>query len=93
MKLQPRQLWVSLTSNPNPDILAFGSTSVASLEVYKNIDNVYFGVKSLEEASVLCRRYIDHFGLGSGNWTGGLVIDESGLKVGRISYNGRIWAD
>jgi hypothetical protein len=48
-------------------------------------------VADFEEASRACRAYVEHWNLGGGNWTGGLVIDRSGRAVARISYNGRIW--
>ena len=48
-------------------------------------------VKSLEEASKVCRDYIDSSGLGGGNWSGGLVTSEEGIAIAEISYNGRIW--
>lgn len=47
-------------------------------------------VTSLEEASRVCRTYIEDNELGGGNWTGGDVVDE-GNKIASISYNGRIW--
>ena len=46
-------------------------------------------VKSLDEASVECRKFIERNELGSGNWAGGDVL-EGGKCVSRIAYNGRI---
>lgn len=48
-------------------------------------------VKSFEEASKICRKYIEDNGLGGGNWTGGAIRDDSGAEIGRVSYNGRVW--
>lgn len=93
MNLQTANLWLNLNSDTNPDRIFFDSRNVMQDESFKNIENVYFGVKSLEEASEVCRRYITHFNLGSGNWTGGNVNDDSGRFIARISYNGRIWAN
>lgn len=46
-------------------------------------------VKTLEEASVECRKFIEKNELGSGNWAGGDVYE--GKKcVAQIGYNGRI---
>lgn len=47
-------------------------------------------VKSLEEASQVCREYISQYQLGGGNWTGGQVTQD-GKETHHISYNGRIW--
>lgn len=46
---------------------------------------------SFEDASRICREWIERNGLGGGNWTGGTVRDEAGEAVASISYNGRIW--
>lgn len=44
------------------------------------------------DASRICREYIEANHLGSGNWTGGAIMDE-GEVVGRVSYNGKVWPD
>ena len=47
-------------------------------------------VSSLEEASKVCRDFIEENLLGGGNWAGGTV--KVGSKtIAKISYNGRIW--
>ncbi|MBE0502068.1 MAG: DNA (cytosine-5-)-methyltransferase [Desulfuromonadales bacterium] len=49
-------------------------------------------VASLEEASVVCRKYIEHWNLGGGNWCGGAGnVMQNGNLVATISYNGKIW--
>jgi hypothetical protein len=48
-------------------------------------------VKTLAEASKVCRRYITENDLGGGNWTGGKVVC-NGKAVARVSYNGKVWA-
>ena len=49
-------------------------------------------VPSLEEASKVCRAYIEDDALGSSNWMGGEVVsEETGLCVAVVSYNGRVW--
>lgn len=48
-------------------------------------------VKSLEDASVACRNYIEEWNLGNGNWGGGagrVYLDNS--LVATISFNGKI---
>lgn len=51
-------------------------------------------VGTFAEASALCRLYISFYDLGGGNWNGGEVTDAaSGLVLGRVSYNGRVWAN
>jgi hypothetical protein len=47
-------------------------------------------VKTLEEASAVCQKYIYAHELGAGNWSGGQVYDENDMLVAQISYNGRI---
>lgn len=48
-------------------------------------------VETLQQASRICRMYIDCFDLGGGNWTGGELTTDSGVVLGKVSYNGRIW--
>ena len=48
-------------------------------------------VDTLAECSDLCRLYISFYDLGGGNWSGGQIMRNDGLMVGRVSYNGRIW--
>ena len=48
-------------------------------------------VKTLDEARLVCRRYIEENGLGGGNWTGGEIYCNRKL-VARVSYNGRVWS-
>lgn len=46
---------------------------------------------SLSAASTVCREYIERHGLGSGNWSGGIIEDANGICVANVSYNGRVW--
>lgn len=53
-------------------------------------------VNSFHEASKLVREYIEHYDLGSSCFTGGDILTGSLLsgkheKIGRVSYNGRVW--
>jgi hypothetical protein len=50
-------------------------------------------VGTIREASELCRAYIAYYDLGGGNWNGGEIVrNADGLVLGRVSYNGRVWA-
>lgn len=82
---EARRLMVTLDTVGNPDR---GQDPEASLY---GLDRVMVHVTSFEEASALCRAYIEENGLGGGNWAGGQVFDERGSEVARISYNGRVW--
>lgn len=72
---------VKLSATGNPDFGQYGSIGVQTRRVV---------VRSLSEASRLCRHFIETEDLGSGNWTGGQVY-EDGKKIAQISYNGRVW--
>lgn len=51
-------------------------------------------VDTLKEAVELCLLYISFYDLGGGNWNGGLITrNEDGLTIGKVGYNGRVWAD
>lgn len=60
-------------------------------ELNKPDGNIFFEIISLNDASLLCRKFIDRFDLGSSNWVGGKIIDEQFNFIAKISYNGRIW--
>lgn len=46
--------------------------------------------QTMEVAAAICQNYIQENDLGSGNWTGGEIL-EDGRLVAKVSYNGRIW--
>jgi hypothetical protein len=75
---------VMLMSVGNPD---HGQNPFLSLPGVRS-KNV--AVKTLKEASDVCRKFIDDNGLGGGNWSGGDVFKEN-VIVARVSYNGRVW--
>ena len=45
-------------------------------------------VTCLTEAEQICERYITRYDLGGGNWSGGQLIDDKGMEIGVINYNG-----
>jgi hypothetical protein len=73
-------LTVKLSSAPNPDLN----------QTYAPAPSQTVKISTLEEASALCRQYIDKWDLGSGNCTGGQV-EEDGREIAQVSYNGRVW--
>ena len=64
--------------NQNPEIPMWG----APADYWANVDSV-------EEASKKVRNYIHEHDLGSGNWAGGDVFDDT-EQIASISYNGKI---
>jgi hypothetical protein len=80
-----RTLTVELAHAPNPDIQGGGYWEGVPPEGVRLIP-----VSSVAEASQVCREFLDQWGLGGGNWTGG-DVRENGTVVARISYNGRAW--
>ena len=67
------------------------STNQRVEELSKPNGLAYFGVDSLKEAAELTQIFINEFNLGSSNWTGGIVLDNTLNFVAKVSYNGRIW--
>jgi len=78
---------VKLAAKPNPDF------DDRSLQGTIEIQERWFEIGTLREASVICRRFIEINDLGGGNWTGGDVKDDAGNVIAHISYNGRVWED
>lgn len=76
---------VQLTHAANPDIRHDGYWGDIPPRGKKVV-----WVNSLAEASQACRNFIAEWGLGGGNWTGGLV-KKDGKPFAQISYNGRAW--
>lgn len=71
---------LKLASAPNPD----------HDEWFSPAPTRYVTAKSLKDASMKCRSYIEEFNLGAGNWVGGQVSQDT-KRIAQISYNGRIW--
>jgi len=46
---------------------------------------------TLKEMRAHCEAYIDKWNLGGGNWVDPFVL-EDGKKIGRFSYNRRLWS-
>jgi len=81
-----RALFVTLSASPNYD---FGPGShQATIRLAPRRQKV----ASLADASRVAQLFIREHELGSGNWTGGLVTDQAGKSVARVSYNGRVWS-
>lgn len=77
-------LVLQLQADPNPDF------SLGSHEASVSVPQRLVPVDSLAEAQSLALAFIAEHDLGSGNWTGGLVLRD-GEPYARVSYNGRIW--
>ncbi len=77
---------VKLSSVGNPD---FGQNP--NQRLYGSEKNKVVTVTSFKEASDVCRDFIDNNDLGSGNWSGGEILDENNKIIAHVSYNGRVW--
>ena len=80
------KLKVTLKSVGNPDFRQDPTRPMYGCERNQTVE-----VKSFAEASLVCREFIDRNDLGSGNWAGGDVFDDSGKLIARVSYNGKLW--
>lgn len=77
--------FVELKDVGNPDRGENPNRSVTGLQA-ETVE-----VDGFEEASRVCLDYIDQHDLGGGNWSGGKIVDEDGVFVGQVSYNGKVW--
>jgi hypothetical protein len=80
-------LTVKLSHRGNPDIDYRGGYWQETQDSGKTIA---VKVADFAEASAVCSDYIRRNGLGGGNWTGGNIY-QGRTKVGRVSFNGRVW--
>lgn len=71
---------VHLRSCGNPDHRQYGPIS--------NPETVQ--TDTIAEAVQACRRYIEEWDLGGGNWPK-TIIKYKGKRVAEVSYNGRLW--
>lgn len=85
----PKQgMFVKIAHEENPDIAGGYWTDIP--EDPPAGKSKWVPVKSIADASKVCRQFLDQYGLGGGNWTGGLVVKD-GMPIAEISYNGRAW--
>ena len=78
-------MFVILSTIGNPDYGQNPYEKLFSAEADHTIE-----VRSLDEASQVCKKFIDKNELGGGSWSGGQVFDGN-RQIANISYNGRIW--
>jgi hypothetical protein len=72
---------MTLKSVANPDYGQRGPQS----------DEITVEGQTLKEMRAHCELYIRIWDLGGGNWVDPIVM-EDGKKIGRFSYNGRLWS-
>lgn len=78
---------VTLASVGNPDFRGQDPNKpLFGCEPNKEVE-----VKTFKEASQVCVDFIMKNDLGSGNWAGGNIKDDSGKVIAVVSYNGRVW--
>lgn len=77
---------VTLKSVGNPD-----HNQNPNLPMYGAKKNSVVTVKSFKEASEVCSKFIEDNDLGSGNWSGGEILDDNKKIIAHVSYNGRVW--
>lgn len=81
------EMQVELKASPNPDYQKPEHKATVRIKAFRH------KVDSFKDASRSVRHFIETNDLGSGNFTGGRVFDDSGRVVGRVSYNGRVWGN
>lgn len=77
---------VTLSSVGNPDFRQDPNNPLYGCQKDKTVT-----VASFKEASEVCNKFINDNDLGSGNWSGGDITDESGKVIAMVSYNGKVW--
>lgn len=77
---------VELSSVGNPDFGQNPNEILWGAEPNRMVE-----VKTFEDASFECMKFINDNDLGSGNWSGGDLLNDHGARIGYVSYNGRVW--
>lgn len=77
---------VTLASVGNPDFRQDPTKPMYGCEPNKEVE-----VATFKEASIVCSNFIHENDLGSGNWAGGDIKDDSGKVIAVVSYNGKVW--
>lgn len=77
---------VVLASVGNPDFNQDPNRPMYGCEKNKEVK-----VETFKEASETCVKFIIDNDLGSGNWAGGDIKDDTGTVIAMVSYNGRVW--
>lgn len=72
---------VVLKSEGNPDFNQYAPISPLQI----------LPAQTLEEASIMCKKYIEDWDLGSGNWAGGDIYHPTKGLIAYVSYNGKVW--
>ncbi len=91
IKKYESKLFVQLSSVIDKFRLNQKSKNAQRLEMHKPDGSVFYEVSSIKEASLLCRKFINVFNLGSSNWRGGSIVDENYNFIAMVSYNGSVW--
>lgn len=70
-------------------------TTIATSQVfivrYGNSITDVFATENIKDCSSVCMKYIQSRNYGASQWKGGTIRNRAGKKIGRVSYNGRIW--
>lgn len=61
------------------------------LGLYATVGRDVFPVESWEQVSRAYRRLVDHLGLGASQAPPCRIINDDGITVATVSYNGRVW--
>jgi hypothetical protein len=77
---------VKLSSVGNPD---FGQNP--NQPMYGCEKNKTVKITSFKEAKEICMKFIKDNDLGGGNWNGGQIMNDEGVIIAHVSYNGRVW--
>lgn len=90
-QLTNQKMFVQLATSFDANRFNEMSKNAQLEELIKPEGNIFFEIKSIEEAVELSKTFIDKYNLCSSNWAGGKIVNENFDFIATVSYNGRVW--
>lgn len=83
-----KPLYICVTKAKNMTTV---TTSQVFIVRYGNSITDVSATENINDCSAACINYIQKHNYGASQWRGGAIKNRDGKKIGRVSYNGRIW--
>ncbi len=90
--LGPGPFEVLTASATNPDLMHGQGPGTGYWPGSQPLKPTWHAARTVAEAAMIARQYIDRSGIGGGNWTGGQIRPQGSDKpIARVAYNGSVY--